>query len=117
MVELWRHYENRIRGVNVWILTDGTVVQDTATAENSNTDLSQVYPWNANDPTAPYVTSTYIDPGQETRGAVVHTVKHSNPPVAFFYGGRTNPITTAQATLLTNYTAFGAGYADCITGP
>jgi hypothetical protein len=36
-------------------------------------------------------------------------------PVAFFAGASSYPITPAQATLLTDYTVFGDGYADCIT--
>lgn len=116
-VELWRHYERRYRGVNVWILSDGSVVQDTPTAENSSTNLDNVLPGDIMNGSAPYVTSTYIDPGANPQVPTVHTTSHNPYPVTFFYGGRTNPITAAQATLLTNYTAFGTGYAGCITGP
>jgi hypothetical protein len=113
--ELWQHFENRIRGVNVWIMSDGSVVQDTATPENSNTDLSGVYPWDVNNAAAPYVTSVFIDSGANPQIPSVHTVSHNPYPVANFYGGSSHTITSAQATLLTDYTAFGTGYADCIT--
>lgn len=112
--ELWLHYENRYRGVNVWILSDGSVVQDTATAENSNTDMSGIYPWDVNNPAAPYVTSVFIDSGANPQVASVHTVSHTVYLVAYFYGGSSHTITAAQGTLLTNYTAFGTGYGGCI---
>ena len=111
--ELWRHFENRERGVNVWILSDGSVVQDTATAENSSTDMSNVYPWDVNNASAPYVTSVYIDAGANVPS--VHTTSHSVYPVAFFSGGSSHEITAAQVTLLTGYTAHGTGYGGNIT--
>jgi hypothetical protein len=114
-IDLWRHFENRYRGVNVWILSDGSVVQDTATAENSNTDMSNVYPWDVNDPSAPYVRSIYIDPGANPQSPTEHDISHDPYPVAYFQGATTTAITSAQQTLLTNYTAFGTGYAGCIS--
>jgi hypothetical protein len=112
--ELWQHFENRIRGVNVWIMSDGSVVQDTATPENSNTDMSGVYPWNPSDPSGPYVRSIYIDSGANPQVATEHDVSHPVYPVTFFAGGSSYVLTSAQVTLLTNYTSFGTGYADCI---
>lgn len=112
---LWLHFENRLRGVNVWQMSDGTFRQDTATTENSNTDLSGVYPWNPSNPGGPYVTSVYILPGANPQIPSVQTVSHSVYPVAFFAGASTYPITQAQYELLVNYTAFGTGYLDCIT--
>lgn len=112
---LWQHFENRVRGVNVWIISDGSVVQDTATPENSNTDMTPVYPWNPSNPSGPYVTSVFVPALPATQVATVTTVKHTTWPVAFFPGGSTSPITTAQYNLLLNYTAFGAGYADCLS--
>lgn len=114
--ELWQHFENRYRGVNVWLLTNGEVVQDTATAESNNTDMSQVYPWNPNHPTAPYVRSIYVPALPAAQVATEFDVSHSNPPVAFFPGGSTSPITTAQYNALLAYTPpVGTGYADCLT--
>ena len=113
--ELWLHYENRYRGVNVWILSDGSVVQDTATPENSNTDMSAVYPWDVNNAAAPYVTSVFIDSGADPQVASVHTVRHNPYPIANFYGGSSHVVTPVQSTLLANYTAHGIGYSDCLT--
>ena len=113
--DLWRHYENRYRGVNVWILSDGNVVQDTTTPENSNTDMSAVYPWNPNNPSAPYVRSIYIDAGVRPQVASVHTVSHAVYPVAYFAGASSYLITQPQATLLADYTTHGIGYSDCLT--
>jgi hypothetical protein len=112
---LWLHFENRVRGVNVWILSDGSVVQSDPTPENSNTDMTDVYPWDVNNPAAPYVRSIFIDSGANPQVATEHVVVHTVYPVANFYGGSSYPITTAQYTLLLNYTAHGAGYADCLT--
>lgn len=112
--ELWMHYENRYRGVNVWIMSDGSVVQDTATPENSNTDMSGVYPWNPNDPSGPYVRSIFIDANARPQVATEHDVSHDPYPLAFYAGASTYPVSTATATLLTDYTAFGIGYADCL---
>ena len=112
---LWAHFRLRNRGVNVWIMSDGSVVQDTATPENSNTNLTGVYPWDVNNPAAPYVRSIYIDPGASPQVPTEHDVSHSPYPVAFFPGGHAATITAAQVTLLTNYTAFGLGYGSDIT--
>lgn len=113
--DLWQHYENRERGVNVWILSDNSVVQSDASPENSNTDMTAVYPWNPFDPAAPYVTSYYIDPLPATQVPTAHTTSHDVYPVAFFQGGASTPVTPAQVTLLTDYTAFGTGYGGCIS--
>ena len=112
--DLWRHYELRKKGVNVWILSSGDVVQSEATPENSNTDMSAVFPWDVNNPAAPYVRSIYIDAGVRPQVATEHDVSHSVYPVAYFSGGSSHPITAAQVTLLTNYVAFGTGYGGCI---
>lgn len=112
---LWAHFESREAGVNVWILSDGNVVQTYPSPENSNTDMSAVYPWDVNDAKAPYVRSIFIDPLPAPQVATDHDVSHNPYPVANFYGGSTHTITDAQYTLLLNYTAHGAGYADCLT--
>ena len=112
---LWLHFEARLRGVNVRILSDGNVVTDTATPENSNTDMSSIYPWNPDSPAAPYVTSYFIDSGANPQIPSVHTVSHTPYPVAFFSGGSTHPVTEVQATLLNDYTLFGTGYSDCLS--
>jgi len=77
--------------------------------------MTDVYPWDVNNPAAPYVRSIFIDSGANPQVATEHVVVHTVYPVANFYGGSSYPITTAQYTLLLNYTAHGAGYADCLT--
>ena len=113
-IDLWRHFENRIRGVNVWILSDGNVVQSDPSPENSNTDMSAVFPWDVNNPSAPYVRSIFIDAGVRPQVPSEHDVSHSIYPVAYFQGGSSHVLMSAQVTLLTNYTAFGIGYGACI---
>lgn len=54
---LFRYFPNRARYVTVFALSDGSFVQDTATAENSNTNVP--YPYDPYNPSAPYNT-TYL---------------------------------------------------------
>jgi hypothetical protein len=105
-VGLWRHFENRSRGVNVFELSDGTFVQDTATSENSNTSIP--YPWNPDDPSAPYVHVQNWD-------GTVTDISHAVYITTVWFGGRSYQVSAAQASALTAYTAHGAGYADCLT--
>jgi hypothetical protein len=112
---LWLHYELRERGVNVWILSDGSVVQSDPSPENSNTNLSNVYPWDPFNPSAPYVTSVFIDAGANPQSPTVHTTSHSPYVVAFFAGASSYPVDQATYELLLNYTAFGLGYSSCLT--
>lgn len=113
--ELWQHFESRYRGVNVWILSDGNVVQDTATAENDNTDMSSVYPWDVNNPSAPYVRAIFIDALPAPQVATDHDTAHAIYPTAYFAGGSSHPVTAPQVALLEGYTSHGTGYTDCIT--
>lgn len=113
--DLWSHFRLRDRGVNVWVMSDGSVRQDTATAENKNTNMDGVYPWNPNNPGGPYVTAYYIDATANPQTSSAHTTSHAVYPTAFFPAGTTTPITAAMVTLLTNYTAFGTGYGGDIT--
>lgn len=112
---LWLHYENRERGVNVFIMSDGSVVQSDPTPENSNTDMTGVYPWNIDDPSGPYVRSIFIDPGANPQVPTEHDVSHPVYVVQNFYGASIYPIDTPTYNLLVAYTAFGIGYADCMT--
>ena len=115
-VELWRHFENRVRGVTVWQMSDNSFVQETATPENSNTNTTNVYPLDPNNPSAPYVRAIYIDVNANPQVATEHDTAHSVWVVATFYGGtQNNVITLAQYNLLLNYTAHGTGYADCLS--
>ena len=91
-------------------MSDNSVVQDTATAENSNTNLSGVYPWDVNNASAPYVTSYYVPALPAPQVSTRYTTSHSVYPVANFYGGSTYNITNAQYTILQN-----AGYTTSLT--
>jgi hypothetical protein len=113
--DLWRHYENRYRGVNVWIMSDNSVVQSDPTPENSNTNMSGVFPWNPNDPAGPYVTTVSIQPGANPQIPTVTTTSHNPYPVAYFAGASSYIVTPAQSALLAGYTAHGIGYADCLS--
>ena len=112
---LWQHFENRERGVNVFIMSDNSVVQSEPTPENSNTDMTGVYPWNIDDPSGPYVRSIFIDSGANPQVPTEHDVSHPVYVIANFYGGSSWPVTQAQYEILLNYTAFGLGYASCLT--
>jgi hypothetical protein len=103
---LFRYFPNRARYVAVFALSDGTFVQDTATAENYNTNIP--YPYNPWDPSAPYSTSYFIDfevvPAQPTKVEVKHDVW-----ITKVYQG-TQYVTDTEATALTN-----AGYGALIS--
>ena len=93
---LWRHYQLRERGVNVYLLSDGTYAQETATPGHTSTNIP--LPWILNDPRNEFsyvtnwdgsVTQTFLDP---------HVVK-------VYEGGHTHPVTSGEAQSLA-----GAGY-------
>lgn len=71
---LFRYFPNRARYIAVFALSDGTYVQDTPSDENQNTNVP--YPWNFDDPSAPYATSYYIDYTQSPPQPTVSTVSH-----------------------------------------
>ena len=99
-VSLYRHYRLKSRGVNVFILSDGSVVQDTATTENSNTAIP--LPWILNDPLNEYSYVTNWD------GSVTHT--YLDPFIEYVYeGGHVHTINQIEAEFLS-----AAGYSDCI---
>ena len=103
---LFRYFKNRARHVMVFALSDGTFVQDTATPENSNTNIP--YPYNPYDPSAPYATSYYIDfevtPPVPTVTTVAHDVWITKVYQVATY------VTDSEAAALT-----AAGYGDLIT--
>lgn len=103
---LWRYFPNRARYVVVFALSDGTFVQDTATNENSNTNIP--YPYNPYDPAAPYSTSYYIDFEKKPPVPTVSTVSQ-NPYVTKVYLGVTQ-VSTSEAAALT-----AAGYGSLIS--
>jgi hypothetical protein len=90
----------------VFALSDGSFVQDTATAENGNTNIP--YPYNPYDPSAPFATSYYINFNVSPPVPTVTTVSQ-NPYVTKVYLGVTQ-VTDSEATALSN-----AGYSDLIS--
>lgn len=130
-VRLYRHYENRSRGVNVWERSDGTFVQDTPTNNESGqtqpaaffsddpvgpfeiigqTDTNVNYPWNPFPGAGPEAPS---NPGQFVYGTnwdgTTFTDQLDPYMTTWFQPGAYNEITHAQALALT-----AAGYGDCI---
>ena len=103
---LFRYFPNRARYIAVFALNNGTFVQDTPSDENSNTNIP--YPWNPNDPSAPYATSYYIDyeasPPTPTKILTSHEVY-----IIKVYLGPTQ-VTDEEAAALTH-----AGYGDLIS--
>ena len=103
---LFRYFPNRPRFVAVFALSDNTFVQDTATAENSNTNIP--YPYDPYEPSAPYVTSYFIDfeqrPPVPTKIDTAHEVWITKVYLAPTY------VTDDEAALLT-----AAGYGALIS--
>ena len=100
-VALYKHYRLKSRGVNVFVLSDDTVVQDTATPENSNTNMP--LPWILNDPLNEYSYVTNWD------GSITNT--YLDPHIAYVYeGGHVHTINQTEAEFLS-----AAGYSDSIT--
>jgi hypothetical protein len=96
-VGLWRHYKPKARGVNVYLLSDGTIVQDTATAENSETSFP--LPYILNDPSGPYAYTTNWDGTIEEASLPVWIMK-------VYEGGHVHQVTASEAALLSE-----AGYS------
>ena len=90
----------------MFALSNGTFVQDTATNENSNTNIP--YPYNPWDPSAPYSTSYYINFEVNSPTPIVSTVSQ-NPYVTKVYLGVTQ-VSDSEAAALT-----AAGYGSLIS--
>ena len=97
--------------VSVFALSDGTFVQDTPTAENSDTNVP--YPWNPDNPSAPYATAVYVDVSQTPPPLVIDNTSQSVWITQVFNG--VTEVSSTMATALTNYTAHGIGYGALIT--
>ena len=93
---LWRHYRLKNRGVNVFLLSDGTFVQDTPTTENSNAGIP--LPWILNDPKNEYAYVTNWD------GTISETFLDPHP-IKVYEGGHIHYINKIEADALT-----AAGY-------
>lgn len=104
---LFRYFKSRSRYVGVFLLSDNTIVQDTAIEGlNTNTDLP--YPWNPNDPNVIAMASYY---NFDTMQMVLETFLHEdNRFIVKKYGDGPQYVTSAEATLLTT-----AGYGAYLT--
>ena len=101
-ISLWRHYAPGVRGVNVFLLNNGTFVQDTATPGFPNSSIP--YPINFDNPGAPIVTTTNWD------GTVIETF--IDPYVVKqYFGGTYNQIDVDEANALS-----AAGYGPYLVG-
>ena len=103
---LFRYFPNRARYVTVFALSNGTFVQDTATPENSNTNIP--YPYNPYDPSAPYVTSYFIN-YEVSPPVPTHTSVSQNPYIIKVYQEQMY-VSASEAAALTS-----AGYGALIS--
>jgi hypothetical protein len=94
---LYGHFQLRTRGVNVFKLSDGSYVQDTATAENSNTSVP--YPWNLGTKDGVY---GWVHDQQHN---ITTTIANDPFIVSVYYGGHSYSVDSVETAALTN-----AGY-------
>lgn len=100
-LSLFRHYTPRARGVNVFMLSNGTFVQDTATPENSNVNVP--YPWDPYNPAAPFSRVVQYPPHPEIDTG-------QNPYIiGVFYGGHIYNLDGPMASALFN-AGYGSGF-------
>jgi hypothetical protein len=112
--QLFKYFKNRKRYVAVYLLSDGSFVQDVehgfapdgSTIANINTSLP--LPWDPGNPRGPYVTTYVTDPTDNIIGQVSITTSHIPYIVKLYQGAST--VTAAEATALT-----AAGYGACIS--
>ena len=111
-------YRNLLaQGVTVYALSDGSFCQDYPTAENTNTAIPPNPLMPDQGPNFPNIISV-VYTGATPGNPVTRQTTTITPYVeTYYYGGHSYPITTAVATALTDYTAHGTGYGDCITYP
>ena len=96
MQRLMRHYRQQTRGRNLFLMSDGTVIDS-----QNQTPPNMIQP-----PTDPY--SVVYD---ATSGSLVVTTVNQTPYVVrTLYGGSSNPVTSAEAAQLT-----AAGYGGTLT--
>ena len=103
MNKLMRHFRNQTRGRNIFLMSDGTVIdsQDTSYgAASAGTPPNMIQP-----PTDPYARAVY-----ESGGALVEQDFFQTPYVVrTLYGGSDNQVSAAEVTTLT-----AAGYGAFI---
>lgn len=102
---LYRKLNSRPCAATVFILSDGTVVQDIASDTPVVKSSGVVpYPWNPNDPSGPYV--SYTD-GFGKQFYINHPLPYI---VSVFYGTGPHPISNSDYNTL-----LAAGYGSCLT--
>ena len=97
---LFKYFKPLPRGVTVYLLQDGTYVQDAATPENSNTAIP--YPIGA--------PGNFVSRQWDPYTLTEIDTPVINPVVKYYLGGHANQVTTAEAASLT-----AAGYGDCLS--
>jgi len=108
---LFKFYKPSAAFVQVFLLSDGTYVQNYSTPENTNTDIP--YPWNPNDPGGPYAWGSYVDYDQDPPKSV--EFKITRPFWITKLYDRPITVTQAEADALSAFLANGIGYAACIS--
>ena len=102
---LYRYAPNGPRYVRVYLLSNNTFVQDTATDENSNTDIPQ--PYNVNEPSGLIFSETHYDYELDQQ---VATESYLPIWIIKTYACAPQQVSVGEAALLT-----AAGYGDCIS--
>lgn len=102
MRRLFRYFKPGARGVNVYLLSDGSYLQDGGTPPNG-VPLGVPAYWNTSEPQEPFVRTVNVD-GSNT------VINYSPTVVKVYWGACANPITAAEQTALT-----AAGYGAFIT--
>lgn len=109
---LFRHMNPQFYGVDVFKLSDGTYVQTEATAENSNVAVPP-FPPMPDQGSTPNLIARSMYYTQASGYTEVDTTVTPYVVIAY-WGGRNNPVSAADVTALTNFTAHGIGYGGCI---
>lgn len=104
---LFRYFKPGTRGTNVYLMSDGTYLQDpTAPLPNGAVGVTSGIPayWNAQGDASSFVRTVNFDGTTQ--------ITNYTPSVSkVYWGGCANPITAAEKTALT-----AAGYGAYITG-
>lgn len=102
---MYKFYPNGGRYVVVYLLSNNTFVQDTATEENGNTDIPQ--PYNVNDPHGLISSSSYYN--YDTNQIQVDD-NYLPVWIAKQYACAPQEVSVGEAAMLT-----AAGYGACLT--
>jgi hypothetical protein len=112
---LFKYFQNlNPRYVSVFLLSDGSFVQDTPNgfapdgSEVSNTNCNIPYPWDPSNPSAPYVTAVYWDVSKSPAKYTVERTSHS-----VWIESVVNGVVEVTDTMAAALTA--AGYGACLS--